>query len=106
MIEGTQSSLQDLLAAEAHVLSADRPSDVSEVVNYVRAMNYGLTRLSELPVSVRLIREIHGELMVIPLPPSFIPPSAWPAPRSSARFPGREADSSPDPRPRNLCPRG
>ena len=40
-IEGTQSSLQDLLAAEARILSPDRPSDVDEVVNYVAAMNYG-----------------------------------------------------------------
>jgi len=62
-IEGTQSSLQDLLAAEAQVLDPDRPRDVDEVVNYVRAMNHGLSRLSELPVSVRLIREIHAELL-------------------------------------------
>ena len=62
-IEGTQSSLQDVLAAEARILSPDRPRDVNEVVNYVRAMNYGLRRLSELPVSVRLIREIHAELL-------------------------------------------
>jgi len=62
-IEGTQSSLQDLLAAEAHVRRADRPRDVDEVVNYVRAMNHGLARLAELPVSVRLIREIHAELL-------------------------------------------
>jgi len=62
-IEGTQSSLQDVLAAEARILSADRPKDVEEVVNYVGAMNYGLNRLKELPVSVRLIREIHAELL-------------------------------------------
>ncbi len=62
-IEGTQSSLQDLLAAEAQVLTPDRPHDVAEVINYVKAMNYGLARLSELPVSVRLIREIHGKLL-------------------------------------------
>lgn len=62
-IEGTQSSLQDVLAAEAKILSPDRPRDVDEVVNYVRAMNFGLERLSDLPVSVRLIREIHAELM-------------------------------------------
>ena len=43
-IEGTQSSLQDLLAAEAHVLGAGTPRDVDEVVNYVRAMNHGLAR--------------------------------------------------------------
>ena len=63
-IEGTQSSLQDLLAAEANLLGADmRPRDVDEVVNYVRAMKHGLARLAELPVSIRLIREIHGELL-------------------------------------------
>src|SRR5690606_10524929 len=62
-IEGTQSSLQDLLAAEAEVLAAARPRDVDEVVNYVAAMNVGLARLPELPISVRLIREIHERLM-------------------------------------------
>lgn len=62
-IEGTQSSLQDVLAAEAKILDPERPLDVDEVVNYVGAMNYGLERLSELPVSVRLIREIHGRLL-------------------------------------------
>ncbi|MHB1798477.1 MAG: Fic family protein [Vulcanimicrobiaceae bacterium] len=63
-IEGTQSSLQDLLAAEANLFGADtRPRDVAEVVNYVAAMNHGLQRLAELPVSVRLIREIHERLM-------------------------------------------
>jgi len=63
-IEGTQSSLQDLLAAEANLFDADsRPRDVDEVINYVSAMNHGLARLSELPVSVRLIREIHEKLM-------------------------------------------
>jgi len=62
-IEGTQSSLQDLLAAEAKLFDAAIPHDVAEVVNYVRAMNQGLARLAELPVSVRLIREIHAALM-------------------------------------------
>lgn len=62
-IEGTQSSLQDLLAAEAQLFEPELPRDVDEVVNYVRAMNLGLARLPELPVSVRLIREIHAELM-------------------------------------------
>lgn len=62
-IEGTQSSLQDVLEAEARVLSATRPRDVDEVVNYVNAMNYGLERLRDLPVSVRLIREIHQRLL-------------------------------------------
>lgn len=62
-IEGTQSSLQNLLAAEAQLFDPDTPKDVTEVANYVRAMHHGLARLRELPVSVRLIREIHAELM-------------------------------------------
>jgi Fic family protein len=62
-IEGTQSSLQDLLAAEAQLFEQTLPRDVDEVINYVRAMNHGLARLAQLPVSVRLIREIHAELM-------------------------------------------
>jgi len=62
-IEGTQSSLQDLLAAEAELFDLGLPRDVEEVLNYVRAMNHGLSRLAELPVSVRLIREIHSQLL-------------------------------------------
>lgn len=62
-IEGTQSSLQDLLAAEAKVLAKENPRDVAEVVNYVKAMNHGLGRLEKLPVSVRLFREIHEKLL-------------------------------------------
>ncbi len=62
-IEGTQSSLQDLLAAEAQLLDPSLPRDVDEVINYVRAMNHGLARLPALPVSVRLIRDIHAELL-------------------------------------------
>jgi Fic family protein len=62
-IEGTQSSLQDLLAAEAQIFSPETPKDVDEVINYVAAMNHGLARLSALPVSVRLIREIHEKLL-------------------------------------------
>ncbi|MBV9825726.1 MAG: Fic family protein [Alphaproteobacteria bacterium] len=62
-IEGTQSSLQDLLEAEAQLFAPERPHDVDEVVNYVRAMNYGLNKLSQLPLSVRLIKEIHQQLL-------------------------------------------
>jgi Fic family protein len=62
-IEGTQSSLQDLLAAEAEVFDPEQPRDVVEVMNYVAAMNQGLERLASLPVSARLIREIHARLL-------------------------------------------
>ncbi|MEZ4522734.1 MAG: Fic/DOC family N-terminal domain-containing protein [Thermomicrobiales bacterium] len=54
-IEGTQSSLDDILEFEADPESRGLPSDVTEVVNYVRAMNYGLERLDSLPLSLRLI---------------------------------------------------
>jgi Fic family protein len=62
-IEGTQSSLEDVLAFEADAVRDDTPKDVEEVVNYVRAMNHGIGRLSKLPLSLRLLREIHAELM-------------------------------------------
>lgn len=62
-IEGTQSSLNDVLEVEAKVFHPDRPRDVGEVLNYIRALNYGLDRLSELPLSIRLIREIHEKLL-------------------------------------------
>ena len=62
-IEGTQSSLQDLLAAEADIFDPMAPRDVAEVVNYISAMNHGLERLGQLPLSIRLIREIHAKLL-------------------------------------------
>jgi len=63
-IEGTQASISDLYAFEAEQLSfLERPADVKEVFNYVRAMERGLERLKSLPVSLRLIRELHSDLM-------------------------------------------
>jgi len=62
-IEGTQATLLDVLEFEAKGLEPDRPQDADEVVNYVDAMNYGLSRLKRLPVSSRLVREIHGKLL-------------------------------------------
>lgn len=62
-IEGTQSSINDILKVEAQVFDPQRPNDVHEVLNYVTAMNHGLDRLQELPLSIRLIREIHERLM-------------------------------------------
>jgi Fic family protein len=62
-IEGTQSSLDHLIRAEAHIPGTDIPNDVGEVANYVRAMNFGLSQLPDVPVSSRLIRQIHEKLM-------------------------------------------
>jgi Fic family protein len=62
-IEGTQSSLIDILKFEAKAPREELPPDLTEVYNYVKAMNFGLKRLSTLPLSLRLIREIHCELV-------------------------------------------
>jgi len=62
-IENTQASLADVLEFEAKAPGRRLPKDVGEVVNYVRAMTYGLERLETLPLSLRLIREIHAELL-------------------------------------------
>lgn len=62
-IEGTQASLDDLVAAEARIPRGGPLGDVYEVVNYTAALNFGIARLAELPVSARLLREIHEILM-------------------------------------------
>ncbi len=62
-IEGTQSTLEDLLDSELDPEDRDRLGDIQEVVNYVAAMNHGLQRLDSLPPSGRLIREIHEILL-------------------------------------------
>jgi Fic family protein len=63
-IEGTQCSLEDILNPEVETNSGSIPSpDIEEVSNYVKAMNQGLARLTSLPVSARLIKEIHTMLM-------------------------------------------
>jgi Fic family protein len=62
-IEGTQASLLEVLEFESDMHAAKNPADIEEVVNYVAAMNTGLDRVKELPLSLRLIREIHERLM-------------------------------------------
>ncbi len=62
-IEGTQSSLSDLLLFESAEAPGVPIDDVTEVSCYVAAMNYGLERLKEFPLSLRLLREIHDKLM-------------------------------------------
>ena len=61
-IEGTQASLADLFEHEAG-REALRLGEVDEVVNYIKAMNHGLERIDTLPLSLRLLREIHGVLL-------------------------------------------
>lgn len=62
-IEGTQSTLGELLAAEAGAAVDRSPEDLREVGNYVAALEYGLNRLRTLPLSLRLVRELHEKLM-------------------------------------------
>ncbi|HPH97268.1 MAG TPA: Fic family protein [Anaerolineaceae bacterium] len=62
-IEGTRASLEDLYNYEAAQLSFfEQSDDVREVHNYVSALDFGLERLKTLPVSLRLIRELHEKL--------------------------------------------
>lgn len=62
-IEGTQATLGELLAAEAGVAVDRSPDDLREVGNYVLALEHGITRLKDLPLCVRIIRELHEKLM-------------------------------------------
>jgi Fic family protein len=62
-IEGTQSTLSDLLRFETDAVAGDPIDDVREVSNYVDAMMYGLSRMNDLPISLRLIREMHDRLL-------------------------------------------
>jgi Fic family protein len=61
-IEGTQASLENLFEFESGE-RLDNINEVTEVVNYVKALNHGIGRLDDLPMSLRLIKEIHGVLL-------------------------------------------
>lgn len=62
-IEGTQATLGELLAAEAGAAVERSPEDLREVANYVVALENGIERLGKLPLSLRLVRELHETLM-------------------------------------------
>lgn len=62
-IEGTQSTLSDLLRFETEARAGQPIDDIREVSNYVDALMFGLERLHDLPLSLRLIREIHAKLL-------------------------------------------
>jgi len=62
-VEGTQATFSDLLKVEAKVEKAETHKDVDEILNYIQAMNYGMKRLNTLPLSLRLIKEIHDILL-------------------------------------------
>ena len=64
-IEGTQASLEGVLAFEADLSPKEDVNEIKEVVNYVKAINYGIDRLrkNDFPMSLRLIKEIHNILL-------------------------------------------
>lgn len=62
-IEGTQATMMDAIEAESKERTQDLPADVDDILHYVAALNHGLKRIVELPLSLRLIRELHGVLM-------------------------------------------
>jgi len=62
-IEGTQASLEGVLEFEAGMLPEENINEIKEVVNYVKALNYGVERLQDFPFSLRLIKEIHKILI-------------------------------------------
>ncbi len=63
-IEGTQATLGEILAGEVGAQIDRSPADLQEVQNYIIALEYGLERLNDFPLSLRLIKEIHGKLML------------------------------------------
>jgi len=62
-VEGTQATFADVLKAEAKIEDLEIHKDVDEVLNYIKAMNYGLEQLKTFPLSLRLIKEIHKILL-------------------------------------------
>lgn len=62
-IEGTHASLIDVLKHEAQLEKAETGVDVQEIINYIEAMNHGLSRLPDLPLGRRLLSEVHEVLM-------------------------------------------
>jgi Fic family protein len=62
-IEGTQASLEGILEFQADLIPKENLDEIKEVINYIKALNHGIERLNELPMSLRLIKEIHKILL-------------------------------------------
>ena len=63
-IEGTQATLQDAVSEAVTDEKSRLHPDVDDILHYVAAVNYGVNRIKEFPLSLRLIREIHERLMI------------------------------------------
>lgn len=62
-IEGTQATFVDVLKADAKIEDSEIHKDVDEILNYIRTLNFGIDRSLQLPLSLRLIKEMHNELL-------------------------------------------
>jgi len=62
-IEGSQATLSDVLAADAGAMLDANASDIKEVNNYIAALEFGIQRVKTLPLSLRLLKELHAKLM-------------------------------------------
>ncbi len=62
-IEGTQATIVDLLKAESKIEDSEIHKDVDEILNYIHSLNYGINNLNKIPLSLRLIKEMHKELL-------------------------------------------
>lgn len=72
-IEGTQATMSDSIKAENNI-TLDLPGDVDDIQHYIKAMNFGLKKLSSLPLSVRLLREVHKVLLTDARSNHFVAP--------------------------------
>ena len=62
-IEGTNATMNDAIEAENIDRKPNLPSDVDDILHYIKALNYGLKRLEDYPLSLSFIKELHAELM-------------------------------------------
>ena len=63
-IEGTNATMMDVIEKENVEPSTSLPEDVDDIMHYINALNYGMIRAKEFPLSLRFIRELHSKLMI------------------------------------------